>query len=131
MPMIEGTKAIKVWQGSYDFDVDTGATGTYPLRSNDGPIPAGSIILEGWLEVETLFTTSAGATGAVTVEGANDIVNATIVSGAPFSTTGRKSIIPASTGASSVKTTVPRAPSFVIGTGAATAGKFNLVLIYK
>jgi hypothetical protein len=60
---------------------------------------------------------------AISVEGANDIIAATIVSGAPYSTTGRKSVIPAFTGATTVKTTVARSIVATIATGTVTAGK--------
>lgn len=131
MSVSEGTTELKTWKGVYDFAVDGGAVSTIPLRSNDGQIPNGSIVLGGWLEVETGFTTGASATGAIQVEAANDTVNATSVAGAPFSTTGRKSIIPVFTGATTLKTTAARSPSLVIGTGAVTAGKCNLVLVYR
>src|SRR4051812_8674157 len=103
MAIIEGTRQPKTWKGEYDFAIDTGAIGTYVLRSEDGPIPSGSYIMQAVLEIVTLFTTSAGATAALTVEAANDIVSATIVSGAPYSTTGLKSTIPVGTGATMVK----------------------------
>lgn len=131
MAVIEGTTNLKVWKGEYSFAVDAGAIGAIVLRSNHGPIPAGSIIWGGTLEVTTLFTTGTSATGAVSVEGANDLVSATIVSGAPFSTTGRKAIVPVMTAGTSLKTTVPRSPTFTIATGTVTAGVFTLHLIYE
>lgn len=130
MPIIEGTQAHKIWRGSYSFAVDTGATGTYVLRSNDGMIPNGAVITGGYVDVTAGFTTSAGATGALQVNAANDLVSATIVSGAPWSTTGIKDVLPDSTGSTAIKTTAARAPSFLIGTGAATAGAFTLTLEY-
>ena len=131
MAISEGTKLAKSWRGEYDFAVDGGAISTIVLRSNDGPIPAGSYIVSGVLDILTLFTTGTAAVAALTVEAANDIVSSTIVSGAPYSTTGLKSIIPAGTGATAVKTTVTRAPSIVIATGTITAGKCRLVLFYN
>jgi hypothetical protein len=65
------------------------------------------------------------------VEGANDIVSATIVSGAPFSTTGQKDIIPDATGSTAIQLTASRSPALVIGTGTVTAGAFTLVLFYR
>jgi hypothetical protein len=53
------------------------------------------------------------------------------VSGAPWSTTGRKSVIPVFTGASTVKTTVARALSIAVAVQALTAGKFRVVLFYR
>src|SRR5687768_3199860 len=98
MPIIEGTQAHKIWRGSYAFGTDGGGTGTYVLRSNDGTIPSGAIVTSGYMEVTTLFTTSASGTGAVQVNAANDLVSATIVSGAPFSTTGIKDLTLDATG---------------------------------
>lgn len=131
MSIIEGTKLTKSWKGEFDFAVDGGAVGTIVLRSDDGPIPAGSYITASLLDVLTLFTTAAGATGALTIEAANDVVSATIVSGAPYSTTGLKSTTQVGTGATAIKTTVARSPSFVIAVGALTAGKFRLSLSYR
>jgi hypothetical protein len=67
---------------------------------------------------------------AVQVEAANDIVNAAAVSGAPWSTTGRKSVIPVFTGATTVLTTAARDISIVIAAAALTAGQFDVVLFY-
>jgi hypothetical protein len=130
MAVMEGTRSPKTWIGEYSFAVDGGAVSTITLRSQDGPIPNGSQVTSGVLDVTTLFTTSAGATGAIQVNAANDVVSATIVSGAPYSTTGNKTVIPVATGATAIKTTAARNPAFVIGTGAVTAGAFKLTLYY-
>lgn len=131
MGIVEGTRGIKSWKGEYDFAVDGGAVSTIALRSDDGPIPAGSYISQAVLDVLTPFTTGAGATAALTIEAANDVVAATIVSGAPYSTGGLKSTVLVGTGATMLKTTVARAPSIVIAVGAITAGKCRLVLEYR
>lgn len=131
MAVIEGTRALKSWKGEYDFAVDGGAIGTITLRSDDGPIPNGAIVTHGLVEVDTGFTTGSAATGAVQVEGAGDIVAAAVVSGAPWSTTGRKSIIPVATGATTVKTSAARSPAFVIAVGTVTAGKMRVILYYR
>lgn len=132
MGIIAGTGRLKTWTGSYSFAVDGGAVSAIPLRSNDGAIPAGSYIVGGYVDVTTLAT-SAGSTAtiALSVEGANDIVTAAAVSGAPWSSTGRKDIIPDSTGSTAVKTTVDRAPTTTIAVEAVTAGVFTVTLIYK
>jgi hypothetical protein len=127
----EGTKELKTWRGDYDFAVDGGAQGTLTLRSNDGSIPNGSVIMGGYLEVETILASGGAATGALQAQAANDVVNATAFDGAPFSSTGRKSIIPAFTGATSLKTTAAKDPKFVIAAADLTGGKFNLVLVYR
>ena len=131
MAIMEGTRAPKSWTGSYSFAVDGGAVGSITLRSEDGPIPVGSVITHGYLDVTTLFTTGTAATMALTVESAGDMVAATVVSGAPYSTTGRKSIVPVATGATAVKTTASRAPVATIAVGTVTAGVFTLTLFYR
>jgi hypothetical protein len=131
MAIMAGTRGLKEWKGSYDFAKDGGAIGTIALRSNDSAIPPGSVIVGGYLEVTTAVTSGGAATGALTAEAANDLVNAAVVSGAPWSAAGRKSVIPAFTGATTVKTTAARVPSLVVAVAALTAGKFDLVLFYR
>lgn len=130
MAVIEGTRALKTWKGEYDFAVDAGAVSTIPFRSDDGPIPIGAIIQSGLLEVDTALT-GVGASVAVQVEGAGDMQAAAAISGAPWSSTGRKSIVPAATGATSVKTTAARTPAMVISAAVLTAGKFRLIVNYR
>lgn len=131
MAVIEGTRAVKTYVGEYDFAVDGGAISTIVFRSPDGPLPNGAVVMDGYLEIDTGFTTGTAAVAGIQVEAANDIVASTIVSGAPYSTTGRKSIVPVATGATSVKTTASRSPSMVVGTGTITAGKGRIVLRYR
>ena len=131
MAIIEGTRAMKTYVGEWDFAVDGGAVSTIVLRSPDGPLPNGAVVEGGYIEVDTLLTTAASGTGALQIEAANDIQTAIIVTSAPWSTTGRKSITPAFTGATVVKATAARSPAFVIATGALTAGKFRLVVFYR
>lgn len=135
MPIIEGTQTPKSAVGEYDFAVDGGAIGSITLRNLGGTtnsrIPAGSIIYSGWLEVDTGFTTGSAATMAITLEAAGDLVAATVVSGAPYSTTGRKSLVPVGAGAASVKTTVERSIVATIATGTVTAGKGRVVVLYR
>lgn len=131
MAIMEGTRAVKTWIGDYSFAVDGGGTGTITLRSESGPIPTGAVVVAGYLDVTTAFTTAASGTGAISVNSAGDMVAATIVSGAPYSTTGLKDIVPTAIGSTSVKTTASRAPTFAIAVGAITAGVFKLVLLYR
>lgn len=126
-PMMEGTRAVKTWEGEYDFAKDGGAVGAIVLRSNDGPLPAGAVITHGVVDVETACASATG-TMALHAEGAGDLVAA--VDQASW-TQGRKSVVPVATGASSVKTTAPRSPTLTIATAVFTAGKFKLTLFYK
>ena len=72
--------------------------------------------------------TRLGATRDRVVEAANDLVTA---AGQASWTTGRKSIVPAGTGATSVKTTVARSLAITIATAAFTAGTFRVTVFYK
>jgi hypothetical protein len=121
-----GTKFAR---GRYDFAVDGGGVGTIAITGAE-KIPANAIILGGVVEVDTVPTSGGSATIAIQVEGANDTVNAAAISGAPWSSTGRKSTIPAFTGATSLKTTAARDISLVIGTAALTAGVIDVFLVY-
>src|SRR3712207_2991074 len=119
MPVMPTTQRLKTAVGEYDFAADGGAVSTITLRgastySIGNEIPIGAIIESGFLEVDTALTSGGAATVAVTAESAGDLVAAAAVSGAPWSTTGRKSIIPVATGATSVKTTAARAITITI-----------------
>lgn len=130
MPLIEGTSNIKTLEAVYDFAVDGGATGTITLRSDGthgNTVPSGAVITGGFIDVETSCASATG-TMALGLEAAGDIL-ATV--GQAGLTAGRKSVIPAGTGATSVKTTAARSLSLVIATAAFTAGKFRVVLYYK
>lgn len=138
MPQIEGTRRLKEAKGEYDFAVDGGAISTITLRATaedelGNEIPNGSVIMGGYIEVDTLVTSAGGNTGTIAVnsEGAGDLSAAAAVSGAPFSTTGRKSILPAFTGATSVKTTAKRNLAITVAVQALTAGKFRVVVFYR
>lgn len=129
MPTIDGTTRLKACIGEYDFAVDGGAAGALTLRG-DNSIPSGAYIVGGFLEVLTGVTSGGAATVAVNSNGAGDVVAAAAVSGAPWSTTGIKSVIPAFTGATTVKTTAARSLAITIATAALTAGKFRVVVFY-
>lgn len=95
-------------------------------------LPANAVIVGGFVDVNTAFTTSASGTLAISVEGANDIITAGIVSSAPYSTIGRKAIVPkANTPEStSVKTSAAKEITCTVATGALTAGKLTGFLYY-
>lgn len=129
MAIMEGGRAEKTWAGDYDFAVDGGGTGlpqTITLRSNDGPIPNGSVIYFGYVDVQTACASATG-TMALSVESAGDTLAAVGQAGL---TLGRKTTIPKDA-ATSLKTTASRSPTVTIATAAFTAGKFTLVLFYR
>lgn len=120
---------LKAVRGRYNFAVDGGAVGDIDLTSS-AQIPANAVVLGGFVEVDTVVTSGGSATVAVKVEGAADIVAAAAISGAPWSTTGRKSVVPVFTGATTVKTTAARKIQATVATAALTAGAFDVVLFY-
>lgn len=119
---------VQAIRGRYHHASDGGAVGDIELTQDE--IPANAIILGGFVEVDFALASGGAATVAVKVEGAGDIVAAAAVSGAPWSTTGRKSVVPAFTGATTVKTTEARKVVATIGTDTLTAGTFDVVLFY-
>lgn len=132
MPIIEGTtQRTKEAVGEYDFAVDGGATGTITLRAGTGlfgnTVPSGSVVMGGWIEVDTSALSATG-TMQFELESAGDLSGALAQAAL---TAGRKSITPAFTGATTVKTTAARSIKVVIATAAFTAGKLRVVLFYK
>lgn len=116
-------------RGKYDFAVDGGAIATIAITAGL-PIPSGSVITGGYIDVITAFTSGGAATIACQVEAANDILTAVAVASW---TTGRKNILPApTTGAltasTAVKTTADRNISIVIAAATLTAGVCNVLL---
>lgn len=117
-------------QGEYDFDYDFardgGAQGTIVLTPSNGSkgvsLPLGFVVTRAILEIVTpLDSVGHSATTALTSgESAGDLQSATIVSGAPWSTAGLKSL------AALIKTTGTDAPAIVVAVEDLTAGKFTL-----
>jgi len=136
MPVAEGTGQSKWFEGEYDFAVDGGAISTIILRgvgALGGLIPAGAIIIGGYVDVITQLTSGGAATIACQSEAAGDIFAATAV--ASF-TAGRKNVLPAPatgsvTASTYVKTTVARALSIVIAAFALTAGKMRVAVLVR
>src|SRR5262245_34743695 len=109
----------------YDFAVDGGAVSSIVL----GNVPAGTWIRGGFMNVETALTGGAASVG-ITSEGAGDVVAVASIAGAPWSTTGKKAIIPkANTPEStSILTTAARDILFVISGATLSTGKVQLYL---
>ena len=95
-------------------------------------LPSNAIVVGGFVDVNTVFTSGGSGTLAISIEGANDIISAAAVSGAPYSTIGRKAIVPkANTPEStSVKCTAAREITCTVGTSILTAGKLTGYIYY-
>lgn len=127
MSVMEGTRALKTWEGEYSFATDGGAVGDITLRSDGGPLPNGAVITGGYLDITTACASATG-TMAFKAEGTADLLAATAQAGL---TAGRKDIIPDATGSTAVKLTAARNPVLTIATAAFTAGVCKLVLFYR
>lgn len=118
------------------FVFDAGIAANRPIAAYGMGVtlPAFAIVVGGFFDVNTLFTSAGGNTGtiAISVEAANDIQAAVAVSGAPYSSIGRKAIVPkANTPESTaVKTTVAREITCTVAVQALTAGKLTGYLYY-
>lgn len=126
--MVDGLTGARIASATWDFDVDGGAISAIGLGVT---IPANSLILGSVIDVQTTCTSGTDAgTGALSVEGANDIVTAVAIgTGTPWDQ-GLQVGIPKWTAATMVKTTAAAAITFTIAVEAFTAGKFVVHLAY-
>lgn len=109
----------------YDFARHGGAQSSIVI----GRLPLGTWIIGGFMNVETA-PVGVGASIGITSEGAGDIVAVAAIAGAPWSTTGKKAIIPKrnTPESTSILTTAARDVLFVISAVDLTAGKVQLYL---
>lgn len=127
-----GLGALRV--ARFEFDAGVAANRPIGAHGTGQIIPANAIVVGGFFDVNTLFTSSSTNTGtiAISVEGANDIQAAAAVSGAPYSSIGRKAIVPkANTPEStSVKATAAREITCTVAVAALLTGKLTGYLYY-
>lgn len=109
----------------YDFARHGGAQSSIVI----GKLPLGTWVIGGFMNVETA-PVGVGASIGITSEGAGDIVAVAAIAGAPWSTTGKKAIIPKrnTPESTSILTTAARDVLFVISAVDLTAGKVQLYL---
>jgi len=127
----EGLGNLRVARATYDFAVEGGTIGAIGLGVT---LPDNAIVVGGFVDVITTLT-SAGdlATGALSVEGANDIVSAIAINdGSNPWDAGRKAIVPKANTpeTTSVKLTAAREVTFTVAVENVTAGKFETFLNY-
>lgn len=86
-----GANTRRTIQGTYSFATHGGGTGTYAIAR----VYAGARIVGGWLEVTGTPTAVSGTPSiGINSVGANDILSTASVLGAPWSTVGKKAIVP-------------------------------------
>ena len=122
---------ISKWaKATYDFAEHGGAISAIGLGVT---LPDNSIILDGFVEIVTTCQTANtdAGTGALHIEGANDLRTATAVSSGTFWDGPLiKAIVPVGTVASYIKLTAAREITFTIVGEVFLAGKFNVWLNY-
>lgn len=128
----DGLGVLRVARFTFDAGVEAnrsiGAHGTGVI------LPIHAIAVGGFIDVNTKFDSDATDAGtiAISLEAANDIISAAAVSGAPYSTIGRKAIVPkANTPEStSLKCTAAREITCTVAVEALLSGKLTGYLYY-
>ena len=118
----------------FEFDCATVGNRTIAAHGTGVTIPIHGIVVGGFIDVNTAFTSDATNAGtiAIHVQAANDVISAAAVSGAPYSTIGRKAIIPkANTPEStSLKASAAREITCTVAVEALLTGKLTGYLYY-
>lgn len=124
---LNSKNVMRMGKWTYSFAVNGGGTGTIAMTGDS--LPVNAVVIGGVMDVTTAIT--GGATVAIQLQAANDIISAAADSGAPWSTTGLKAIVPIFTAATYKKVaTTAKTPSLVVTVAAITAGVVNLHLLY-
>jgi hypothetical protein len=126
----DGLGVLRVARATFDLGV--AGNRTAEAHASDVELPANAIVVGGVMEVNTAVTGESNATLAVSILNANDIQTAAAVAGAPWSTTGRKAIVPkANTPESTgIKLTAAKKITFTVGTAALLTGKVTVYLYF-
>ena len=127
MAIASGTRLLKTYTAEWDFATDGGAVSTIVLRSSVGPLPSGSIVMGGCIDVTVAALSGTGTIAFSSGQTAADLSAALAQAALGI---GVKSVIPAFTGATMIKLTADRAPSITIATAAFTAGVLRVRLVY-
>ena len=118
----------------FEFDAGIVANRTVGAHGTGVVLPDGALVVGGVFVVDTKFTSAETNTGtiAIHVESAADIVAAAAVSGAPYSSTGKKAIVPKinTPESTSILLTEDREITCTVAVAALTAGKLSGFLIY-
>ncbi len=118
----------------FTFDAGVVANRAIGAHGTGVTLPIHAIVVGGFVDVNTKFDSDATDAGtiAISVQAANDVISAAAVSGAPYSTIGRKAIIPkANTPEStSLKCTAEREITCTVAVEALLSGKLTGYLYY-
>jgi hypothetical protein len=111
----------------YDFAVHGGAISSIDLGVG---LPAGAVVIDGFMKVITVPVGSGASIGVMLVA-SGDVIAVAALSGAPWSTTGIKDVVPVGTAATMIGLTATKQLLFVISAAALTAGKVEICLRYE
>jgi len=129
---IDGLQFLGV--AKFTFDAGVVANRTIAAHGTGVKIPSNSVVVGGFFDVNTLFTSNGANAGtiAIMVEGAGDIQAAAAVSGAPYSSIGRKAIVPkANTPEStSIKVTTEKEITCTVAVQTLLTGKLTGYIYY-
>ena len=129
---VNGLGSLRV--ARFVFDAAVVGNRTIAAHGTGVTLPIHAIVVGGFIDVNTLFTSDAtnAGTGAIHVQAANDVISAAAVSGAPYSSIGRKAITPkANTPEStSLKATAAREIICTVAVEALLTGKLTGYLYY-
>lgn len=120
-----GPASKRLVYGVYDFAVNTGGTGLYSIAR----LNKGAQIVGGFVEVIGTPTAVSG-TPAIGINslGTGDILASASVLGAPWSTVGKKAILPNTSTPTVITMTADTDVKVAITTAAISTGKFTVEL---
>jgi hypothetical protein len=130
LPGVAGFSALRVAQATWDFTVDGGGAPGLITPAANVIIPINTNIVGGIMNVITVpvgptnMSVGLSAGGA----GAAALIASAAISGAPWSTTGPKALVPVWTGASTIKMSAAGTVTFTTTVAAATAGKADILM---
>lgn len=131
-PVVDGQGAL--YAARFTFDAGIAANRTVAAHGTGVILPINAVVVGGFHEVNTAFTSANANNGtiAISAEAANDIQAAAAVSGAPYSTIGRKAIVPkmSTPESTAVKATAAREIVCTVAVSALLTGKLTGVLFY-
>jgi hypothetical protein len=131
-PVLVGNSFLRM--ARFLFDCAVAANLTIAAHGTGVFIPANAVVVGGFVNVNTLFTSANANNGtiAISVEAANDIISAAAVSGAPYSSIGRKAIVPKfnTPESTAVLASVQREITCTVAVSALLTGKLTGYLFY-
>ena len=129
----DGLLAMGVARFTFDPSLTAGSR-TIDAHGTGVTLPINAVVIGGFVEVNTVFHSEGADAGtiAISTEGADDIIAAAAVSGAPYSSIGLKAIVPKSNTPEStgIKCTAAREITCTVAGQALTAGKLTGFLHY-